>query len=104
AAGDRLVAGAEGDDRVELVPARHQLDRVGDHLAAYQRGLHALSPHRHAVGDGDCVELHRGAAGGAHALLDVLGEPAQVEVAGHRLGPGVGDAYRRPVQRVVVEA
>ena len=104
AAGDRLVAGAEGDDRVELVPAGHQLDRVGDHLATDQRGLHPLSPHRHPVGDGDGVELHRRSAGREHTLLDVLGQGAQPEVAGHRLGPGVGDPDRRPAQRVVVEA
>ena len=104
AAGDRLVAGAEGDDRVELVAAGHQLDRVGDHLAADQRGLHPLGAHRHPVGDGDGVELHRRAAGGADALFDVLGQAAQVEVAGHRLGPGVGDPDRRPAERVVVEA
>ena len=103
AARDRLVAGAEGDDRVELVAARHQLDRVGDHLAADQRGLHPLSAHRHPVGDGDGVELHRCAARRAHPLLDVLGEAAQMEVAGHRLRPGVGDPDRRPAERVVVE-
>ncbi len=37
-------------------------------------------------------------------VLDLLGEAAQVEVARHRLGPGVGDADDRPLQRVVVEA
>ena len=104
ATGDRLVAGADRDDRVELVAARHQLDRVGDHLATDQRGLHPLGAHRHPVGDGHGVELHRRAAGRPHALLDVLGEAAQVEVAGHRLGPGVGDADRRPTERLVVEA
>ena len=103
AAGDRLVAGTEGDDRVELVAAGHQLDRVGDHLAADQRGLHPLGPHRHPVGDGDRVELHRRPAGGADAVFDVLGERAEVEVAGHRLGPGVGDPDRRPAERLVVE-
>ena len=36
--------------------------------------------------------------------LIVLGEAAQVEVAGHRLDPGVGDADRRPAERLVVEA
>ena len=104
AAGDRLVAGGEGDEGVELVAAGGQLDRVGDHLAADQRGLHPLRPHRDPVGDRDRVELHRRAAGGADALLDVLGEAAQVEVAGHRLDPGVGDADRRPAEGVVVEA
>ena len=53
---------------------------------------------------GDGVELHRRAARRADAFLDVLGEAAQVEVAGHRLGPGVGDADRRPAEVVVVEA
>ena len=104
AAGDRLVAARQRDQGVEHVAARHELDRVGDHLAAHERGAHALGAHRDAVRDGDGVELHRRAAGGAHAVLDPLGEPAQVEVAGHRLGPGVGDADDRPLQRVVVEA
>ena len=52
-AGQRLVAGAETDDRVEHVAAADQLDRVGDHLAGDERGLHALGAHRDAVGDGD---------------------------------------------------
>ena len=104
AARDRLVAAREGDHGVEHVAAGDQLDRVGDHLAADQRGLHALGAHRDAVGDRDGVELHRGAAGGADALLDLLGQAAQVEVAGHRLGPGVGDADDRPLQGLVVEA
>ena len=103
AARDRLVAGGERDDRVELVAARGQLDRVGDHLAADERALHARGPHRDPVRDRDRVELHRRAAGRADAGLDVLGEAAQVEVAGHRLDPGVGDADRRPLERVVVE-
>ena len=99
AAGNRLVAARQRDERVELVAARRQLDRVGDHLAADQRGLHPLGPHRDPVRDRDRVELQRRAAGGAHALLDSLGEPAQVEVARHRLDPGVGDADRRLRER-----
>ena len=31
--GNRLVAADEADEAVEEVPARHELDRVGDHLA-----------------------------------------------------------------------
>ena len=31
--GDRLVATDEADEPVEVVAARHELDRVGDHLA-----------------------------------------------------------------------
>ena len=33
---DRLVAGDQRDDAVEHVPARHELDGIGDHLAAHQ--------------------------------------------------------------------
>ena len=102
--GMRLVAARERDDGVEHVPAGDELDRVGDHLAADERGLHALGAHGDPVGDRDRVELHRGAAGGADAVLHALGQAAQVEVARHRLGPGVGDADDRPAQGVVVEA
>src|ERR1043166_5429389 len=52
--------------------------RIGDHLAAHERRAHPLAAHRDAVGDRDGVELHRRAAGGADAALDVRGELAQV--------------------------
>ena len=60
--------------------------------------------HRDAVGDGDGVELHRRAARLANALLDGLGDLAQMEVAGADLGPGVGDADDRLVQVFFAEA
>ena len=94
-AGDRLVAAREGDDGVEEVAATDELDRVGDHLAADERGLHPARAHRDAVADRDRVQLHRRAAGGADALLDLRGERAQMEVAGHRLDPRRGDADDR---------
>ena len=100
---NRLVAGRERHQGVELIAAGHELDRVGDHLAADQRGLHPLGPHRDPVGDRDGVELHWGAARCPDSFLDVLGEPAQMEVARHCLGPGVRDPDRRPAERVVVE-
>ena len=40
-AGDRLVAAADHDERVEQVRARDELDRVGDQLARDERGAHA---------------------------------------------------------------
>ena len=95
APGNRLVAGDQRDDGVEAVAARDQLDRVGDHLAAHQRGLHALGAHRDPVADRDRVELHRRSAGRADAGADVVGQTAQVEVARHRVGPGVGDQNQR---------
>ena len=94
---DRLVAAGEGNQSVELVAAGGELDRVRDHLAADERGLHALAAHRDAVRDGDRVELHRVGARGFDALLQGTGEIAQPEVARHRLGPDVGDADERLV-------
>ena len=70
-AGNRLVAADQHDEAVEAVAARHELDRIGDHLAADERGAHPFGAHRDAVGDRDGVELHRRAAGGADAFLDV---------------------------------
>jgi hypothetical protein len=103
-AGDRLVAARDRDHRVEHVAAGHELDRVRDHLAADQRRLHADRPHRDPVRDRDRVELHRRAAGGLDAFLDLGGEGAVVEVARHRLGPRGGDADDRLRERLVVEA
>ncbi len=78
-AGNRLVAGHEADESVELVAARHQFDGVGNHLARDQRGLHALGAHGDAVADGDGVELHGSAAG----LADARGRrPAPGRAAG----------------------
>ena len=57
--GDGLVAAGDGHDAVEHVAARHELDRVGDDLAADERALHALGAHRDAVGDRDRVDLDR---------------------------------------------
>ncbi len=69
-----------------------------------ERGLHAFGAHGDAVGDGDGVELHGRAAGLADALLDGLGDLAEMEVAGADLGPGVGDADDGLVQVFFAEA
>ena len=101
---DRLVAPDQADETVEEVAARDQLDRVGDHLARDERGAHSLRAHGDPVRDGDRVELQRRPAGSADAPLDVLREPALVQVARHRLDPRRRDTYQRTRQRVVVEA
>ena len=103
-AGHGLVAGDDAHDAVDHLAADDELDRVGDDLAADERGLHALGAHRHAVADGDGVELHRRAAGRPDALLDGDGQLALVEVAGHRLDPRRGDADDRLGEVLVGEA
>ena len=103
-AGDRLVAAAQQDDRVEVMALHDQLDRIRDHLAAHERRPHALGAHRDAVGYGHRVELHRRAAGLPHRVLHMRGEPPQVEVARADLGPRVRDADERLVQIGLREA
>jgi hypothetical protein len=87
---DGLVAADQAHDGVEHMAAADELDGVGYHLAADERGLHTLGAHCDAIGDGDGVQLHRGPAGLADALFYLLGEAPLVEVARHRLDPGVG--------------
>ena len=73
---DRLVAADDHHQSVEEMAADNQLDRVGDHLAADKRGLHALGSHRHAVRHRDRVELHGRSASGPDAGLHLLGQAA----------------------------
>ena len=91
-AGKRLVAAREADEGVEALGVHHGLDRVGDDLAAHERGAHPLVAHRDPVGDGDRPELEREAPGRPHPVLRPLGEPVEREVAGRDLVPGRGDA------------
>ncbi len=103
-AGRRLVAAGDADQAIEQVATRHELDRIGDDLAADEARLHALGAHRHAVRDRDRVELHRRAPGRPDAGLHLLGQPPVVVVAGHGLDPGVGDADDRSTKVVVGES
>ena len=102
--GDRLVASRDQDQAVEEMASGHQLDRVGDHLAAHERGFHALGAHRYTIGDGDGVEFHRRATGGADPRLHFFGEPAVIEIAGHGFDPAVPDTDERLGQVLAGEA
>ena len=104
AAGNRLVAADDEDEPVEAVTAGHQLDRVGDDLAGDERRLHPLRAHGHTVAHRDGVELHRRAARGTHAFLDLLGERTVIPVARHGLDPGVADADDRSFEILAAEA
>src|SRR5262245_36779473 len=72
--------------------AHGELDRIGDHLARGQRGLHALMPHGDAVGDGDGAEFARRAVRRRHALLHRLRLAHQRNVARRSFVPTGGDA------------
>ena len=101
---NRFVAAHDQDQAVEEMAARDQLNRIGDHLAAHERGLHPLGAHRDAIGHGDGVELHRGTPGGTDSGLYLLGEAAVVEVAGHGLDPAMPDADQRLAEVFAGEA
>ena len=101
---ERLVAADEADESVQQVASRDELDRVRDHLARDEGRSHPRRPHGDAVGDGDRVELHRRATGGADAALDVLCELTLVEIAGHRLDPLRRDAHERLGEVLVGES
>ena len=90
--GNGLVAAHHADHGVEHLPAADQLDGIGNHLAAHQRRAHAFGAHGLAVGDGDGVELHGRAAGGANAFFHFGRQAPQMKVAGHGFDPGVGHA------------
>ena len=88
---DDLVAVGDEDEGVEGVGHGHDLDGVGDELAARQGVLHALVAHGDAVADADGGKLHGRAAGHADARLHMLGDGAQVDVPGDDLVVGVDD-------------
>ena len=56
---DALVAAGQPDEAVEALGVHHALDRVGDDLAADERGAHALVAHLMPSLTGDRAELHR---------------------------------------------
>ena len=69
--------------------------RVGDQFAAGQRVLHADVAHGDAVVNADGVEQERHAARLAHALLDVLADRLQMDVAGDDVDVAVADGDER---------
>ena len=110
-AGQGLVAAGEADQRVVAVAAHGELDRIGDHLARHQRGLHALVAHGNAVGHRDGDELARRPGGGGNAPLYGLRLAHQGDVAGRRLVPagshpdeGLMDLLGRETHRIVIRA
>ena len=104
AGGDGLVAADDDDEGVKGVADGGDFDGVGNDLAADQGGAHAFGAHGDAVADGDGVDLHGGAAGGADALLDALGHAPVVEVAGHGFDPLMRHADDGPGQVLIGEA
>ena len=73
----------------------HQLDRVGDHFAADQRGLHALVSHRDPVAHRDADKFARRAPGFADTGLAELCQFVQAHIARGRLVPGACYADER---------
>ena len=102
--GDGLVAAHQAYEPVEQVSASNEFNRVGDYLAADERGAHSLRAHRNAVGDRDRVELHRRGPRCADSRLHVSCELALVEVAWHRFDPCRGHTDDGTSQVLIGEA
>ncbi|MPM60670.1 hypothetical protein SDC9_107522 [bioreactor metagenome] len=103
-AGGDLVAVRDAHQRVGLVRVDHELDRVGDDLAAGQRVEHAVVAHRDAVVDGDRAELARDAAGLLDRISHDGADVAQSDMAGHELGEAVRDGDNRLAEVFVCES
>src|SRR3546814_6488507 len=76
-------------------PRSTRTDTLFPYTTLFRSAAHAVTAHGNAVGDGDGVELHRCAAGGADAGLGVLGQRAQVEVARRDIRPAVHHRHQR---------
>ncbi len=103
-AGQRLVATGERDHRVVAMAAHRELDRIGNQVAAGQRGLHALVPHGDAVGHRDGGEFARCSAPAIDTDLHGLSLAIEGDVAGGGLVPAGRHAYQRLVDLLLVEA
>ncbi len=76
-----LVAAGERDERIEPLRVHHGLHRIGDDLAADQRGTHPLVAHGDAVTHRDRRELDGEATGGAYSIFGPFGQPPERHVA-----------------------
>ena len=93
-AGLRLVAAGDADQRVVSMATHREFDRIGDHLARGQRGLHASMAHGDAVGDGYGAEFARRTADRGNPLLDRLRLAHQRNVARRGFVPAGGHAHK----------
>jgi len=82
----------------------HELDRVGNQVAAGQRVQHAVVAHGDAVIDGDGVEFLGDAARRFDLAGDELAQVFEVNVAGHELREGVDDGNDGLVKVAVFHA
>ena len=99
-----LIATSDAHKAVVAVGHHHQLDGVGDDLAADEGRLHPLIAHGDAVTHGDGDELPGRAAAGRNAVLHAIRQTVQVDVAGRGLVPGAANPHERLIDVLVGEA
>ena len=95
--GRGLVAAHQQHDAVERMGADRLLDVHGGEVAEQ----HGRRPHRHLAERRD-REFERKPASVQHAVADMLGDGAEMRVAGVQLGPGVADADDRAALELVL--
>jgi len=79
---DDLVAAGDENNRIKLVCHHHDLNAVGNHIAADQGVFHARMIHRNPVTDCDGREFERDAAGIADPRFDCLRQGPQMDMSG----------------------
>ncbi|MPM31963.1 hypothetical protein SDC9_78520 [bioreactor metagenome] len=90
-----LVTVGNEHQSIERMGGCHDLDGVGDDLAACKRVLHACMPHRYAVTDTDDRERDGVPPCLTHPCLDRLHNPVEMNVAGNDVIRPVYDADDR---------
>ncbi len=101
---DRFVASGDGDKAVKQMSASHELDGIGNYLAADQRGLHPFRAHGDAVSHRDRVEFYGCAARCPDALFYLECQVPVVVIAWRNLDPAMRDADYRAAQVLVGES
>src|SRR2546426_288664 len=89
---------------VKQMSASHELDGIGNYLAADQRGLHPFRAHGDAVSHRDRVEFYGRAARCPDALFYLECQVPVVVIAWRNLDPAMRDADYRAAQVLVGES
>ena len=99
--GHHLVARPDEDHGVETMALDHELDHVGDEVAARKHVAHAVRCEGLAVGDMERVELARRPARHANPRLDRVAHLPEVDVLGREILVRVDDRDHRPPELFV---
>ena len=82
-----FVTRTQHDHGIESMAFNHELDGIGNNLAAGQWVAHADMPLAEAIANGDRVKFNGNSTGFPDSVLNRCGQLTEVVVAGHDLVP-----------------